>query len=245
MSTIKSNNVIIELKISGVFYPVFCGKTMEFSQNQETIEVTSINSVTGREYLPGMTTGTLNISGVSIIDNSDGRVSLPYLMTESIRRTVQEMRIRLIDDDANTLQISFSALITSNNLSRAVGTYSGSSVSLIVTGGVSVGPVDPPAPIEVDVYSDYWVPSNGNNYIDGDSSGTSPSAIANGGPFALGATDTILEVDVEGTEFDVITTGTPVNRECKFNTSTFVISFPVDLIFDGTQRVFVEFKRTL
>lgn len=245
MNTIKSNNVIIELKISGVYYPVFCGKTMEFSQNQETIEVTSINSVTGREYEPGMTTATLNITGVTIIDNSDGRVSLPYLMTESIRRTVQECRIRLTDDDGTTLQISFQAIITNNTLSRVFGTYSQSAVSLVITGGVSVGPVDPPAPIEVDVYSDYWIPGAGNNYIDGDSSGTSPSAVANGGPFNLGATDTILEVDVEGTEFDVITSGTPTNRECKFNTSTFVITFPVDLIFDGTQRVFVEFKRTL
>lgn len=245
MSTVKSNNVIIEIKISGVYLPVFCGKTMEFSQNQETIEVTSVNSATGREYEPGMTTATLNITGVTIIDNSDSRVSLPYLMTESIRRTTQECRIRLIDDDGTSLQISFDAIIVNNTLSRAVGTYSQSATSLVITGGVSVGPVDPPAPIEVDVYSDYWIPSAGNNYIDGDSSGTSPSAVANGGPFSLGATDTVLEVDVEGTEFDVILSGTPTNRECKFNTSTFVITFPVDLIFDGSQRVFVEFKRIL
>ncbi len=241
---IKSNNVIIELKISGVYYPVFCGKTMEFAQNQELIEVTSVNSATGREYEPGLTTGNLSINGVSILDNSGGRVSLPYLMGSALR-SVQDMRIRLTDDDGTTLQISFQALITTNNLSRAVGTYSNSSVSMTVTGGITVGPVDPPAPIEIDVYSDTWATVNGQNYVDGASLGISPSAIANGGAFTLGATDTLLEVKVEGTEFDLITSGAPGNRQCKFNTSTFALTFATDMIFDGTQRVFIEWKRTL
>lgn len=241
---ILSNNVIIELDILGVYYPVFCGKTMEFVQAQELIEVTSVNSATGREYEPGLTTGNLSITGVSIIDNSGGRVSLPYLMGSALR-AVQNMRIRLTDDDGTTLQISFQAIITANTLSRAVGTYSNSSVTMTVTGGVTVGPVDPPAPIEIDVYSDTWATVNGQNYVDGASTGTSPSAVANGGAFTLGATDTVLEVKVEGTEFDVITSGAPGNRQCKFNTSTFVVTFATDMIFDGTQKVFIEWKRTL
>ena len=163
----------------------------------------------------------------------------------SALRSVQDMRIRLTDDDGTTLQISFQALITTNNLSRAVGTYSNSSVSMTVTGGITVGPVDPPAPIEIDVYSDTWATVNGQNYVDGASLGISPSAIANGGAFTLGATDTLLEVKVEGTEFDLITSGAPGNRQCKFNTSTFVLIFATDMIFDGTQRVFIEWKRTL
>lgn len=241
---IKSNNVIIELAILGVYYPVFCGKTMEFTQSQELIEVTSVNSAVGREYEPGMTTGALSITGVSILDNADGRISLPYLMGSALR-TIHSMRIRLIDDDATTLQISFQAIINTNTLSRAVGTYSGSSVAMTVTGGVTIGPVDPPAPIEVDVYSDTWETVNGENFVDGASMGTSPSAVANGGPFGLGATDTILEVKVEGTEFDIITSGTPGNRQCKFNQSTFVLTFAPDMIFDGSQKVFIEWKRTL
>lgn len=241
---IKSNNVIIELAILGVYYPVFCGKTMEFVQSQELIEVTSVNSATGREYEPSMTTGTLSITGVSILDNADGRISLPYLMGAALR-AVQNMRIRLTDDDATTLQISFQAIITTNTLSRAVGTYSNSAVSMTVTGGITVGSVTPPAPVEVNVYSDTWATVNGQSYVDGASLGISPSAVANGGAFTLGATDTLLEVKVEGTEFDLITSGAPGNRQCKFNTSTFVVTFATDMIFDGTQKVFIEWKRTL
>jgi len=244
LNRILGKNQIVELKISGTYYPIFCCKSMDFTQDQELIEVTSINSAVSREYVAGMTTAKLNVSGVSIIDNTQGQISLLYLIPEAQRRTAQDMRIRLIADDATAKQIAFKALITQNSLSRTFGSYSQSAVSLTVTGGITIGPVDPPGPITVQVYADYWVTVAGQNYIDGTSSGTSPSSVAFGGPFTLSADDTLLAVFVEGTEFEIITSGGPGNRECKFNTSTFVITFAADMIFDGNQKVYVNFKRT-
>ena len=241
---VTGKNQIVEMKISGVWYPIFCCKSMDFTQEQEAVEITSVNSATGREYQAGMTTTKLSVSGVTVLDNTEGQIAITYLMGESIRRQVQTMRIRIIGNNTNTQQISFSALIIMNNLSRTFGNYSQSAVNMIVTGGITVGPVDPPGPVTVNVYGDYWVPTNGNNYVDGTSSGTSPSAVAFGGGFNLGATDTLLEVDVEGTEFEIITSGSPGNRQCKLNTSTFVLYFASDQIFDGTQKVYIEFKRT-
>lgn len=148
MNTVKSNNVIVEMLAGGSYYPVFCGKTAEFSQTQEVIEVTSVNSQFAREYEPGMTTATLNITGITILDNTGNRVSITYLIQESIRRTVQTMRIRMIDDAGATLQIAFSALITNNTISRSVGTYSGSSTSFIITGVPEVSAIIPPPGIE-------------------------------------------------------------------------------------------------
>lgn len=144
MNTVRSNNVIIELLVSGAYYPVFCGKTMEYTQNQETVEVTSINSGSAREYVSGMTTASLSIAGITIIDNTGNRIAITYLMQESIRRTAQTLRIRMIADNATAIQIAFLALITSNTLSRAVGTYSQSSTSMIITGEPVISAIIPP-----------------------------------------------------------------------------------------------------
>lgn len=125
---------------------------------QETVEVTSINSTIAREYEPGMTTGSLSITGVTILDNTGNRVAITYLMQESIRRSIQIMRIRMIADNGSTLQISFTAIIVNNTISRSVGTYSGSSTQLVITGEPVISSVVPPpgivcpaAPLYIDV----------------------------------------------------------------------------------------------
>lgn len=154
---VKSNNVIIEMLVSGTYYPMFCGKTMEYVQNQDLVEVTSINNTTAREYEAGMTTASLSISGVTILDNTENRIGVLYLMQVSVRRTAQTMRIRLIDDDATALQIAFTAIITSNTLSRAVGTYSQSGTTMTVTGEPVISIIIPPpglACVEAPLYID-------------------------------------------------------------------------------------------
>lgn len=154
---VKSNNVIIELLVAAVYYPVFCGKTMEYSQSQDLIEVTSVNSGTSREYEAGMTTATLSISGVTILDNTENRIAVTYLMQASIRRTAQTMRIRMIDDSGDAIQIAFTALITNNTITRAVGTYSQSSTALTITGEPVISAIIPPpglACIEDPLYID-------------------------------------------------------------------------------------------
>lgn len=143
MNTIKGKNQIVELLISGTYYPIFCCKSFDFTQEQEVIEVTYVNSPFNREYLPGMTTAKLNVAGVTVLDNSGGNVSVFYLMQESIRRSVQSLRIRMVDDDGGTLQILFSAIITTNTTSREHGTYSQSVSSFIITGVISFSAVVP------------------------------------------------------------------------------------------------------
>lgn len=134
MNTVLGRNAIIEMDVSGSFYPIFCCKSWEFVQNQEVIEVTTVNSPLSREYEPGMTTGTLNVSGVTIRNNTGGRISITYLIQESIRRAVQSMRIKLTDDDGGISYISFNAIITSNTLSRQFGSYSQSVTGFVITG---------------------------------------------------------------------------------------------------------------
>lgn len=141
---VKSNNVIVEVLISATYYPFACGQTMEYVQSQELVEVTSINNTIAREYEAGMTTASLSIAGITVLDNTENRIAILYLMQASVRRTAQTMRIRLIDDDGTALQIAFTALITSNTLSRSVGTYSKSATTLTVTGEPVISIIIPP-----------------------------------------------------------------------------------------------------
>jgi len=210
MNTIKSNNQFIELLISGEYYPFFCCKDFTYAQSQEVVEVTSVNSGAAREYQSGMTTGTLDINGVSVLDNSDGKISIFYLMQQSIRRVAQTLRIRNLDDDGNAYQIVFNALITGNTLSRSRGTYSQSATQLIVTGEPTFsGIVPPPAGFEVQEPLYLTFTTGATSVTD--------ALLAQPGV-------TILEVQREGFGQDQ-TTGTPGNRQFAFNAGTGTISF--------------------
>lgn len=198
---VLSNNVIIEMLVNGIYYPVFCGKTMSYSQDQELVEITSVNSAYSREYVSGMSTASLNITGVTILDNSDNRIAITYLMNEQIRRAAQSMRIRMTDDDGGTLQIAFAALITNNTLSRAVGTYSQSSVSLTVTGTPQIGSVLPPPGLICPEEPLYLAVVAGE---------TSVHSVLLETPGI-----TILEVDRSGLQHNE-TTGTPGNLEFRY-----------------------------
>lgn len=198
---VKSSNVIIELLISAVYYPIFCGKTMEFVQTQELVEVTSVNDTISREYEAGMTTASLTITGVTVLNNTGGRIAIAYLMQESIRRAAQSMRIRLIDDDGTAIQIAFSALITSNTLSRQFGTYSGSATTLTVTGEPVITAILPPGAascVEDPLYLAFAAGQTSVHSVLLEQTGI-----------------VILEVEREGTGHDQ-TNGTPGNRQFKF-----------------------------
>lgn len=224
---VLGKNVIIEMLIDGVYYPFFCGKQMDFSRVQELIEVTSVNSGRNREYESGMKTGNLSISGVTILDNTENRVSITYLMQDSIMEVAQVMRIRLIDDDGDTSQIAFSALITDATLNRSFGYYSQSSVSLTVTGAATITPVLPPpglicpeSPLYIDV-------------VAGQSSVFSALLQTAG--------ITILEVDRSGMQFNQVV-GTPGNAEFRYGGVDGKIYFDTTNPFNTGEVIYILYK---
>ena len=222
---VLGKNVIVELLLSGTYYPFFCGKTAEFSQDQELIEVTSVNSSVSREYTPGMRTASLSIGGVTILDNTENRISLPYLM--NVMGTVKTMRITLTDDDATSIAITFSALITNNTLSRSFGSYSQSSTSLKVTGDIVVTTVDPPPGIvcfEPPLYLD-----------------CTPGATNISDPLLDNDDAVIIEVCRSGFQFDEVA-GTPGNRQFQFVPATGTIYFDSTNPFNAGEVIYVLYK---
>lgn len=222
---VQGKNVIIELLISATYYPFFCGKTMNFTPKQELIEVTSANSGVDREYEPGMRTASLDISGVTVLDNTANQISILYLM--QIMGAVQTMRIRLIDDSGNGKQITFRAIITSLPLSRSFGSYSQSGVEMTVTGGITVDPITPPPGI---------VCFEPPLYIDCVAGATSVTD-----PLLVNATAVILQVCRSGIEHDEIS-GTPGNRQFHFVPATGIVTFDPTNPFNAGEVIYVLYK---
>ena len=227
-NVVKGKNVIVEMNIAAVYYPVFCCKTMEFVQSQEIIEVTSINSGFSREYEAGMSTATLSVTGITVLDNTSGQVSITYLIQEAIRRQVQSMRITLTSDAANSLQISFDALITSNTLSRERGSYSQSNTGFVITGTPTISALVPPPAVTCLVFP---------LYIDCVATETSVHDAA-----LEAAGIVILLVERTGIGHDV-TTGVPGNREYKFGgVGVGTISFDTTNPFNAGETIYILYQ---
>lgn len=233
MSTkIKGRNVFAQIKIDGVFYPVFCAKTAVLQSNQEEIECTHVNSGADREFVPGMGDATLDVTGTTTSDNTNGRVSIIYLMQAAQRRTVFEMRLIMTDDNAATLALTFNAFTTSRTISREIASYSQSAVSFRITGGITIDTtIDPPTPPVCEVQDPLYL------------------TLAEG---ATSVADVLLEQDdvvilhVERNGMGLTeTSGTPGNAEFKFTggagNGTIAID-PTNPGMPGGETIYVLYK---
>jgi hypothetical protein len=234
MNTIQGKNINVFMKVDSVYYPIFCGKSMTFSIAQDVLETTNVNSGSFRDYEAGMSTSNLEISGVSILNNLEGRLSISYLMQQSVRRVKQDWKISVLDDNGTTLLYTFKGLIITSSFDKTIPGFSQSSVSIQVCGNVDIGTVLPPGATVETVYSDWWNFAEGNTSISGTSSVNGYNLIG----------VTVLEVDREGIEHDIITSGTPVNRQAKHNNGAGSITFSSALPSNG-ETVFVLFKRVV
>lgn len=204
---IYGDNCLLQIEIDSEWYDVFCAKSMSFDWVQEEIETTSINSTKSREYVPGMSSGTASANGVTKIDNSEGTISWPYLFQTSIRSTILSMRVYMVAQDGDTLQVSFDGFITNLNLTGDVTAFSQSAVTFRVTGTPVVEEiVSPPVPGELaELYK----------------------TLAEG---ATSVTDALLDdveiflVEREGLQYDE-TSGTPSGRQFQYNDASNAIVF--------------------
>ncbi len=229
---VQGKNVIVSLFYDGEYYPIFCAKTMALTQTQDVFEVTSVNSGNDREYEPGMTTTTLDVSGVTTLDNVGGKISILYLMQLAQRRAIQELRVRLTDNNGDQKDVTFDAIITSNSFDKTLGGgLSNSNTSFTVTGPITIDdPVGPPAPIVV----------QDPLYIDGVEGQYTVSD-----PLLEAAGVEILEVQREGIGHDP-TSGTPGNRQFKFTggTGNGIIEFDSSNPFNsGPEVVYVLYQK--
>lgn len=140
---VQGKNCVFAIKIGSDYYPAFCAKTMELVVNQDELETTNVNSGVSREYIPGMSNAIVSATGVHLIDNSEDKVSVNYLMQEANRRTIFEMRVLQTDNDGNVLSIEFSAFATSLSLSKQSGAHTNSTATFRITGAYTFNEIIP------------------------------------------------------------------------------------------------------
>jgi hypothetical protein len=233
MNQVLGKNVITSMLIGGIYYPIFCGKSASFTLNQDEIEVTHVNSGAGREYVPGMSNATLQVQGVTVLDNTESKISNLYLMQEAIRRSINTYRMLFTDQDGSTASIIFNAFWTTGTLSREVTAWSQSDVTMRVTGAITFSsvipvPVPPSCEEEDPIYT---------TLIEAATSVTSALLIP-----GVGETITILHVSRSGfTHYE--TTGTPGSLEFKYTSATGTIDIdPINPGNVGGEPISIQYK---
>lgn len=234
---VHGSDVVIEMLVDDVYYPILCGTDCTFSRTPEFIPITTTTSGLFRDFMVRREEWSMSASGLTKIANAT-TLTFFYMLQTSVRRVSHDIRITFTDNLGGSKQITGTVLIGQMDINGPFSDFSQCTIELKGTGAYTIADTEPPIPGVFDILSDVWETTNGQNYVDGASTGD-----YTGTAYTLQAGDVLLQVDVEGTGFDIITSGTPGNRQCKLNPSTFVLAFASDMIFDGTQKVFIEFNR--
>lgn len=196
---VLGKNAIFSMYIAGTPYPVFCAKTFEKSLNQDKIEVTSVNSGVDREFVPGMSDAQITATGITQVNNDEGKISIFYL--EQRKRDINSFRILCTDQDGTIIIVTFSGFLINSTLGKETTAWSQSSVTFQITGSPTFSTVIPApgTPICEEQPTIYTTLPDGVAYVE--SPLLKPGA---------GQTITILHVSRSGTTYyEVI--GTPGN----------------------------------
>jgi len=232
---VQGRNILCEMRIVDEYVPIFCAKSGELIIEQDEIETTHVNSQNSREYVPGMSNSLFNMTGLTRINNNDGRINVIYLMQSSVRRDIWPLRVTLTNNENEVATISFNAFIKSVSWNKDASTLSNSFVNWRVTGDPSFGTaIGPPAEPICEVKDALYL-----TLAEGATSVTDP---------LLEDSDTeettILAVTREGTGYDE-TTGTPGNRQFRHNAVTGVIEFGSSWPGNpGGEVIYVLYKKT-
>lgn len=210
---------------------LLCGTDMTFTYEPEFITKTGPNSPS-REYQVRIEDCSMSVTGATRIANDSTTLTFFSMMATAMRRTKKSYRAKFVDETGAIKTITMDAFIGQSTINGPVSDASIGTIELRGTGGFTIATPDPdPSTVTYNLLSDWWNTSNGNAFINGASAVNS---------YTLTTADTILEVDVEGVEFDIVT-GAPGNRQAQPSLATNKINF--NFTFDGTQKVFVLFKR--
>lgn len=236
---ILGKNVVFGLFVEGEGYvPIFCAISADLVKHFDKIECTTKTSPNAREYRPGLSSAVVTATGVSSINTTTARISWFYLNQLADTRVLQSYQLLYTDEQSNVMALQFDGMIEDLGLSANVGEWSKSSVQIQVSGVISPAEViEPPtSPQEYEELSDWWDTVPGQAYVQ-------VSSVASGEHgYTLTDDDVILEIDRSGTQHDEVT-GTPGNRQAKYNPTTNRIEVDPSNPFNADETIFVLFKR--
>lgn len=220
----------LEMLVSLDWYPVLCQVEVNYKLQQEVILKTGVNSGIFREKATRLNEAFCSVRGITPIENGDV-ISVFYMLQESIRTAPQEIRIKYVDQAGGNQQISGTAYIVNIDMPSPQADFMTVTIDFEFSGAITIENVTAPPSAGLVLYSDLWTTTAGQNYISGASAIHAYSLVGK----------TILEVDREGVQYDLIANNsTPGNRQCSWNTSSNRLVFEND--FSDSETVFVIFR---
>lgn len=236
---VHGSDVILEMKIDGEYYPILCATDCSFNCSPEFLERTANDTATSRRWRKRIEEFTASITGLTRLSN-DESLSFFYMLQSSVRRTVQEYRQTFTDDTGASNILIYSAHIGEQSISGPVGDFASGTIELKIDGDIEIQEVAPPVTGEYETLADWWQAVNGQDYISGNSSGNT-----DGTAYALLSTDKIIHVEVEN-QILYKKVGTPAAGDPWYDFITSPsIKVQTHLTFDGSERVFVMWKRLI
>jgi len=232
MQHILGNSGTLKISIADVLTPVFCCTDVNLRWNKEVVGATTITSGNNKEKRTRLFEWFVSISGITKVNDSDGEIDWFEMTNRGMGGNIQFIQIEYRDADNNTRYVSGNVIMPSGELNTNASDFAIATIEFAGTGEMTISDSGvTPSGLVYDTLSDWWNTVNGNAFIDGASS-------VNG--YTLQSTDVILEVDVEGNEYDIVT-GSPGNRQAQPDLANHKIKFLNT--FDGAQTVFVLFNR--
>ena len=223
MGLVQGNDIILFI-YDGMWKPVVCGTSCSFETTAEDIETSITGSGVWRTYEYVALTWTCSFDGVILLDGLN-QASLQDLRAYQYSRQKVLIRYQREDGDGNVYTDEGYALITSISDSGDLDSMATFSVSLKGTGPLTS--VFAPTPVD----TGKSVKRLEYTGVSGETSFTDA--------LLIGAE--ILDVVVDGIgRSQIITSGTPVNQEAKYVSTTGTIEVPIPL--DNGVEVYVLYQ---
>lgn len=230
---VLGRNMILEIKVDGEYVAIGCAESCSFSFQNEIIGKTDVNAALFRKRRVRMSDCAASVQGLTTLE-SDTKITVMYLLQEAVRRTELDLRFRFIDEAAVEKQIQGFFLLESQELAGQVSAFSEFDVNFLNTGGFTISTVDDESgePLPEGLQWDWWETTPDATSITG--------AGHYGRSFAGVPFENIIEVDREGTQYDLVESA-PEGRECTYD-EVDTISFDPANPFPEGVRVFVIWK---
>ena len=224
---VTGDNVNVEALVDGDYIVIGCAVSCSFNYQNELIGKTDVNAGLFRKKRVRISDCSGTVEGVMTTASEATRLSIVRFLQEAVRRSENDLRFSYQDSSGNYIRIIGKFLIETIGLTAAVADFCDFDMSLQGTGGIEITSIGTPALACPEMFSDWWETTAGASSISGAGEG--------GRSFAG---HDVLEVDREGMQHDIVTTGTPGNREAKYSGGS-TISFDPTNVFNPGERVFV------
>lgn len=224
-------DMILFAYVDAAYTPIGCATNCSFEFENELIGKTDINAGLFRKKRVRISDCSAEVQGLTTLENDGSTITVMYFLQEGVRRTEQALKFVFTDEEGNQIQITGNFLVQSVSLTGDVSAFGEMDINFEGTGGFTISATDDSAGdpgIPGDVMWDWW------EAVEGEISISGPGHY--GRSFAGQDIEDIIEVDREGTQYDLVS-GTPGEREVQYDGTE--LTFKSDNPFNAGTRVFV------